>query len=107
MYYKSTDDQIYVCKGAALGWKAVGGGVSFTYYCFLNSTLGNPVCINTGGNQGYCPAGYQQRLVLGAWGTCNHAVYGDYNDYWFPPGGSCGSSAIVYATIGQAYVCSQ
>ncbi|MFA4843145.1 MAG: hypothetical protein WC658_04865 [Candidatus Omnitrophota bacterium] len=25
MFYKSTDDQVYVCKGATLGWQAVGG----------------------------------------------------------------------------------
>jgi len=26
MFYKSTDDQVYVCKGATLGWQILGGG---------------------------------------------------------------------------------
>ncbi len=25
MFYKSTDDQVYVCKGATLGWQTLGG----------------------------------------------------------------------------------
>lgn len=28
MFYKSTDDQVYVCKGATLGWQVVGGGIT-------------------------------------------------------------------------------
>jgi hypothetical protein len=31
MYYKSTDDQVYVCKGTTLGWKTVGGGSTADY----------------------------------------------------------------------------
>ncbi|MFA4843004.1 MAG: hypothetical protein WC658_04120 [Candidatus Omnitrophota bacterium] len=31
LFYKSTDDQVYVCKGATLGWQTVGGGSTPDY----------------------------------------------------------------------------
>jgi len=70
--YNNSDNQLYVYKGSSLGWQAIGtGGITYTYYCFSNSSYGTPGCTNAGGSQGYCPAGYTQKASLGSWGYCH------------------------------------
>ncbi|MDD5561899.1 MAG: hypothetical protein PHT50_07230 [Candidatus Omnitrophica bacterium] len=103
--YNNADNNLYVYKGSSGGWQAVGGVISYTYYCFNGTVYGTPVCTNAGGNQGYCPAGYTQKLALGAWGACFSGSSG-IGDFLLPPGGSCGSGCIT-KVIGNAYVCSQ
>ena len=82
--------------------------MSYTYYCFTDSSCGIPVCVNAGGTQGYCPSGYTQKLDLGSWGfCCGSGFYGGVGNYLLPPGGSCGADCIYSLVVGRAYVCSQ
>ncbi len=105
MYYDSDDNTMYVCNGTT--WRSISVGVSFTYFCFTNSTYGTPVCVDSGGTQGYCPSGYVQKLALGAWGTC----YYPGNEYFLPPGASCGSGCTGSfggsGGLARAYICSE
>ncbi|MFA5144995.1 MAG: hypothetical protein WC723_03205 [Candidatus Omnitrophota bacterium] len=103
----------YVLTSDANGvgkWQASSGGIVYTYYCY-NSPRGTPVCTDSGGTQGYCPAGYTQKLALGAWGVCYYTVAGCYGDSYYyhflPPNGSCGSTYPTTQLFGYAYVCSQ
>lgn len=92
-----------------------GGGTSFTYYCYNNSSYGNPLCQDAGGVQGHCPTGYKERLDLGNWGWCG--CWFGWVFYFRPPGATCGANfrcdAPAYGgaagtwNVGQAYVCSQ
>ncbi|MFA5144996.1 MAG: hypothetical protein WC723_03210 [Candidatus Omnitrophota bacterium] len=93
----------YVLTSDANGlgkWQASSGGTMYMYYCFSSTTYGTPVCTNSGGTRLYCPAGYTQKLALGAWGTSN----GLQDPYYIPPGGSFSGIA---GYVGSAYVCSQ
>jgi len=108
MSYNQTANQVLFCNGST--WQTLGGGVSYTYYCFSTGSTGTPVCTNAGGTQGYCPSGYTQKLVLGSWGYCStNFWYGGtayaIATYLLPPGGSCGSYNT--SVVGNAYVCSQ
>jgi hypothetical protein len=112
LFYKSTDDQVYVCKGTTLGWQAIGGvSYTYTYYCYNSANLGSPVCTNAGGAQGYCPSGYTQKLDLGSWGFCMQqcGLIGSGCGGWCqglrPPGTTCGSDSQCSSVIGEAYVC--
>ena len=104
MMYNS--GSVQYCNGS--GWQTMGGGISYTYYCFSSNIYGTPVCTNAGGTQGYCPSGYTQKLSLGSWGTCpysdNSCTAGP--SFLLPPGGSCGCISGTYV-VGNAYVCSQ
>jgi hypothetical protein len=106
MFYDSSTNQIKVCQGAT-GWLAISAAsssITFTYYCFTDVIgLGNPSCVNSGGAQGYCPAGYTQKAALGQWGACSGGVCG----HFLPPGGSCGFGCGATLLAGNAYVCSQ
>ncbi len=89
---------------------ASAGSVSYTYYCFSDSSWGTPVCTNAGGAQGYCPSGYTQQLALGSWGRCYNSQSDYHSDYFLPPGGVCGTVTgynIGGNYVGSAYVCSQ
>ncbi len=89
------------------------GGYSYTYYCYNNSGDGSPVCpaTVTVGTQGPCDAGFKIVKELGSWGNCCKCT--NYQDYFRPPGGSCGSTgcfgggACSSSTFGKAYVCAQ
>ena len=103
--YDNTTDSLRYYNGSS--WQAMGGGISYTYYCFTRDDYGGtPVCTNSGGTQGYCPSGYTQKLALGAWGYCDYFVSGSYTgqNYLLPPGGSCSAGNNL---MGSAYVCSQ
>jgi hypothetical protein len=77
-------------------------GVTFTYFCYDNYGL-SPVCTNAGGTQGYCPAGFTQKLALGNFGVC-WATGNARMDFFMSPGGTCNS--IGGAVGGRAFVCS-
>lgn len=108
MFYDSSTNQIKVCQGAT-GWSAISAASSltYTYYCFSDAQYGTPLCTNSGGSQGYCPATYTQRAALGSWGICHgNATVG--NIEWFlPPGDTCGYNVLSTSVMGSAYVCSQ
>ncbi len=89
---------------------ASAGSVSYTYYCFSDSSWGTPVCTDAGGTQGFCPSGYTQKLALGSWGRCYNSQSDYHSDYFLPPGGVCGTVCnynIGGNYVGSAYVCSQ
>lgn len=96
----------------AVAWAAGSGGISFTYYC---NNSGSNVCTNSGGAQGYCPAGFKQIYDLGSWGFCRSGFYsnGHYPDHngsstwYFPPGGNCLDQYATGHEAGRAFVCSQ
>jgi len=48
LFYKSTDDQVYVCKGTTLGWKPVSAGAP-SGFCVFSDT------------QTSCPTGWTRR----------------------------------------------
>ncbi|MBU0547379.1 MAG: hypothetical protein KJ710_07545 [Candidatus Omnitrophica bacterium] len=109
MYFDNSDSKLYVCSGSpgSYTWQAEGSSsLSFTYYCFSNSGLGDPVCSNAGGAQGFCPAGYTQKQALGQWGGCSGYAIGS-GSCFLPPGGSCGAGFLDSLIVGSAYVCSQ
>ena len=75
----------------------------FTYYCGGSSAENN--CTDSGLPQGYCPAGWTQKIALGHWGVCHDPGSSSYV-FFRPPGGGCQSS-WVYVNIGEAYLCCQ
>ena len=126
---RQIDSQGYIksrtgfCIGSACidTWPSGGGGYSYTHYCY-NTNFGTPVCVNAGGTQGYCPAGYKQEKALGAWGSCYiycpsegrtvHTAFtalgycgGGTGDYDLLPGGTCGVDHHT-RVVGSAYICS-
>ncbi len=98
-------NKVLTSDAAGLASWAPVSVVSYTYYCFSHPAVPNttPQCSDAGGSQGYCPAGYQQKLALGSWGYCK---WPGGDEFFLPPGASCGAG-IGTAALGQAYVCSQ
>jgi len=105
LYYDSSEHNFKYRNDSS--WQTVGGGITITYYCFVSSGTGSPVCTDAGGSQGYCPSGYTQRLALGSWGHCYLSTTSVGNDYFLPPGASCGTDCVSTRIVGSAYICSQ
>ena len=108
LVYKESDDSFYHYNGD--GWVKQSGnsGVCFTYYCNTVANGGTP-CVDSGGTQKYCPAGFQEKYALGAWGWCWHLWGGDAA-LPMPPGGGCPKPATewrVEQPAGNAYICCQ
>lgn len=103
--YSDFSDSIYHYTGS--NWVSAGGGGSFTYYCTSSSGFGSPQCVNAGGTQGYCPAGYAQKADLGSWGVCAYSAASFNCDVFLPPGGGCAGDPGATRFFGRAYICSQ
>jgi len=107
LYYDSSEHTFKYRDNTA--WQSMGGSsYSFTYYCYLYPSHGSPLCVDAGGTQRFCPAGFTQRLALGAWGRCCSFTACDcdhHGDWLLVPGATCGSGASSYVS-GNAYVCS-
>ncbi|OPX28088.1 MAG: hypothetical protein B1H08_06565, partial [Candidatus Omnitrophica bacterium 4484_171] len=98
LYYNTADNEFKYHDGS--GWQALGGGGGcFTYYC---NTVAPNQCIDHGGTQGYCPAGFKEKYALGSWGWCGVSSGSGFS-FFRSPGGGCGG--LPSHTIGQAYVC--
>ena len=112
LVYYDSDDSFYHYNGS--DWvKQSGsdGGVCFTYYCQTVVGGGGRPCVDNGGIQKHCPAGFEEKYDLGAWG-------GGFYDYQFlvgvshfmPPGGGCVSGYMPNFRgfeAGKAYLCCQ
>jgi len=104
LYYNTSDDEFKYHDGT--GWQALGGGgICFTYYCNIAGG-GGEQCTDSGGSQGYCPSGFQQKYALGSWGSCAYGAT-NANSFFRPPGGSCSPSLQLNRTFGHAYLCCQ
>jgi hypothetical protein len=114
----SNSYRIWCCNPVSSGGGG-GSSVSFTYYCFNNTSNppfigGYPECTDAGGSQRYCPAGFRQIYNVGGWGCVCRDYGGNFIPTFFPPGTTCGNPPCIYGIpaqypnpIGQAYVCSQ